>query len=405
VSEQVASLGAARTAHSAAAAAAGAVVCVAVAIAVSAAGAAAFANHSPIVPPGHWHVALQASLVAGFAAYVVGVLALRRAHVDAKLVLAVAVVVQLLPLFGPVLLSTDVASYFGYAHLAAFEHRNPYVLSPDNQISTVYGPLFTLLSEGVSLATGGAAHAAELVLRALAAAAVLGTAWLASRLARDAALALALVGWNPLLALHFGGGGHNDALFVALILGALLLERRRGPARGAALWSASVFVKWVSLALAPIHLAASLRRDGGRHAGRFAIALAVSLAAFAALASLRYGVSWIDAARTISHVGRRTGSIGPGHWIDGLGLSSSTRDHAITASQLLVILALTAWAARTGHARLGLGGALLAATQGWLNPWYAIWGVGLAAADERDRAGRILAVVLSAYLMLDASTW
>jgi hypothetical protein len=405
MTEQVAQLGATKTSHSTAVAAAGAVVCVAVATAVSAAGAADVANHSPIVPPGHWHVALQVSLVVGFAAYVLGVLALRRTHLDARLVLAIAIVVQLLPVFGPVLLSTDVGSYFGYAHLAAFDHRNPYVLSPDNQIPTVYGPLFTLLSEAISLATNGAAHAAQFVLRAIAAAAVLSTAWLASRLAADAALAIALVGWNPLLALHFGGGGHNDALFVALILAGLLLERRKGPSWSAALWAASVFVKWVSLALAPMQVAASFRRNGGRYAGRFVLALAVSLAAFAALASLRYGFAWFDAARTISHVGRRTGSIGPGHWIDSLGFSSSTRDHVITASQLLVILGLTAWAARTGRARLGLGGTLLAATQGWLNPWYAIWGVGLSAADETDRLGRILAVVLSAYLMLDASTW
>ena len=377
--------------------AAGALVCVAIATAVSAASKAGSANHSPIVPPGNWHLAFQASLVAAFAAYLVGVLALGRKAVDTRLVLGIAVVVQALPLFGPVLLSTDVASYVGYAHLGA----HPYVLTPANQIPSVYGPLFTLFSEGVSLVAHGGA---QFVLRAVAAGTVIAAAWLASRLARDAAVAIALVGWNPLLALHFGGGGHNDGLFVSLILAGLLIERRRGPASGAPLWAASIYVKWLSLALAPMHVAATLRSKGARHASRFVIALALSMLAVGLLASARYGSSWLDAARTISHVGQRTGSIGPGHWINRLHLSSATRDHVITLTQLAIVLGLTGWAARTGRARLGLAATLLAATQGWLNPWYAMWGLGLAAADDADRLGRCLAVVLSAYLILDAST-
>jgi hypothetical protein len=70
-----------------------------------------------------------------------------------------------------------------------------------------------------------------------------------------------------------------------------------------------------------------------------------------------------------------------------------------------VIIGLAAWAAVTGHARLGLAATLLAVTQGWLNPWYAIWGVGLAAADEGDQLGRVSALVLCGYLMSDVVYW
>ena len=51
----------------------------------------------------------------------------------------------------------------------------------------------------------------------------LAAALLAARLARRPALAIALVGWNPLLAVHLAGGGHNDAWVGALVLAALAL--------------------------------------------------------------------------------------------------------------------------------------------------------------------------------------
>lgn len=69
------------------------------------------------------------------------------------------------------------------------------------------------------------------------------------------------------------------------------------------------------------------------------------------------------------------------------------------------MLGLSVSAAVTGRARLGLAAALLAAFQGWLNPWYAIWGLALSAADDRERAGRLLSVALTGYLLLDVTTW
>ena len=48
-----------------------------------------------------------------------------------------------------------------------------------------------------------------------------------ARLARRRAFAIALVGWNPLLAVHLAGGGHNDAWVGALILAALALSASR----------------------------------------------------------------------------------------------------------------------------------------------------------------------------------
>jgi hypothetical protein len=46
-------------------------------------------------------------------------------------------------------------------------------------------------------------------------------------------------------------------------------------------------------------------------------------------------------------------------------------------------------------------GVLLAALQGWLNPWYAVWGVSLAAPEE-DSTAHIGAVLLTGLLLHDA---
>ena len=71
--------------------------------------------------------------------------------------------------------------------------------------------------------SGSSAAAAAWIFKVLAALGVLACVVLAARLARDRPYAAALVGWNPLLAIHFAGGGHNDALMIALMLGALAL--------------------------------------------------------------------------------------------------------------------------------------------------------------------------------------
>jgi hypothetical protein len=57
--------------------------------------------------------------------------------------------------------------------------------------------------------------------------------------------------------------------------------------------------------------------------------------------------------------------------------------------------------ASRGRARLGLTAGLLLVSTPWLVPWYAVWAVPLAAAEE-DAAAHWLALALSAYLLRDA---
>ena len=68
-----------------------------------------------------------------------------------------------------------------------------------------------------------------------------------------------------------------------------------------------------------------------------------------------------------------------------------------------VLLAGVVWLvgqAVRGHVRIGLAAGLLLATSTWILPWYALWPVGLAAAED-DGLAQLVGVALSAYLMAD----
>ena len=166
-------------------------------------------------------------------------------------------------LFGPTLLSRDVYAYWAYGRVGAVHEANPYEDAPaqwpDDPATRAMGSSWreqpSLYGPGPGCSRRGwrsrrvtppvsASHA----LPGLAALSILAIVALAAFLAVNRAFAAAFVGLNPLVALHFGGGGHNDALMIALVLGALALHRRGRDTLGGAAWALSALVKWVSLA-------------------------------------------------------------------------------------------------------------------------------------------------------------
>jgi hypothetical protein len=360
---------------------------------VLAARAAGVADGSPLDPPGQWNAPLLPVLVAGFALYVVAVLAAARRERLLGWVAAAGIATQLAPLAAPLLLTTDARTYAAYGSLAA-DGRNPYLYaSPDNLFPSIYGPLFTAISQALD---GLGPDRAQFVFRLVAAACVLTTMALAAQLARRRTLAVALVGLNPLVALHFAGGGHNDALMVAMALGGLVLAQRGRPAAAGAAWAASVFVKWLSGVL--YMLAALGRRSRSPELGAFAgTAVCLALGATAL-----YGVDWLRAVVALARSGGRYGSIGLASWLEDAGMAQRERVVAIVLIQLagLGFLARRAW---LGKLRLGFAAALLALLQSWFNPWYALWPLAFAAADDEDGAGRVLAVAMTGYLLLDVA--
>jgi hypothetical protein len=373
---------------------------------------------SSLLTPDHeqgsrsWSWAYLGLLVGAFVAYLVALFFLNRgtaARVGA--VVAVATAVQLAPLAAPVLLSTDVYSYWDYGRLGAVHDANPYEVRPISfaddpafkrmgaqwrNTTTVYGPGFTLASEVHAKAVGESAAAAAWTYKALAGLAMVATVFLAARIAPRPAFGAAFVGWNPLLAVHFAGGGHNDAWMMALVLSALALAAAGRRQLAGAAWATALAIKWVAIVYLPLR-ALEARRQGRRvgHLG-FAAAAAVLVL----LAVWRYGMSWLDAFGPVGRNLREGSSYSIPSRFEGFGVPHGVAIGLLAGLFVLAYLWLLREAWR-GRARLGLAGGLLVVAAPWLVPWYLVWTVPLAAVEE-DRVAQVLALALTAYLLRDA---
>jgi hypothetical protein len=378
--------------------------------------AAAHPATSPLSPDhaggdSSWSWLYLGAIAGAFALYALGSWLISRRELAIRAVATIAVLVQLLPLAGPVLLSTDVYTYWDYARIKAVHGANPYDVPPNRfpsdpaypkmgadwrSTTAVYGPGFTLPSEAVGAAAGESAGAAAWTFRAVAAAAMLAIAALAARLARRRAFALAFVGWNPLLAVHFAGGGHNDAPMMALVLAALALAAAGRLQLAGAAWAGAIAVKWVPAVFLVLR-AIEARRTGRpvKHAGFAITAIVIAAAAF-----WRYGTGWLTAVVPLARNFEKEAVYSIPHRLSGLGISQHAA--AIVLGVLFAgaygLLLRQAW---NGRARLGLAAGLLLVATPWLVPWYAVWAVPLAAIEE-DRVALGLAAVMSAYLLRDA---
>jgi len=331
-----------------------------------------------------WARVFTVSLSLAFVLFVVG-LALIRAHpASVRAVAAIAVAIQVALLGAPLVLSTDAWSYWDYARIAAAHGANPYSAPPAayprdvayphmagawHRTTSVYGPAFTLASEPLALVARSSPAAAAWLYKALAAAAVLTAAGLAGYLARRKAFAIAFVGWNPLLAVDFAGGGHNDAWMSAIVLAALALAASGRRRLSAVAWAVAIFVKWVPLLLLPLHLLEQ---------------------------SVAFGPHWLRAASPLAHLARH-GS----HFAVPRRIAFGLPPGVVLAATAVALVAGYAWLLRSavrGRARLGLAAGMLLLASPYLVSWYTIWAVPLAAAEE-DGAAQLLSLGLCAYLL------
>jgi hypothetical protein len=350
-------------------------------------------------------------LFAAFAAYLAGLFLLRRGVSALVPVLAVAAGIQLVPLAAPLLLSTDAYTYWDYGRIGAVHGANPYADEPSafpddpaygriganwRDTTTVYGPVFTLASEGHAAAVGESPGAAAWIYKGLGALAMLVLTVLAAYLGRDKAFSAAFVGWNPLLAVHFAGGGHNDAWMMAFVLGALALGTAGRRHWAGASWVAAIAIKWVTAIFLPLR--ALEARAEGRRVGHLGFATAA--ATVAALATWRYGTEWLEAFGPLAK-NLREGA----HYSLPSRVSSLGVPHDVAVGLFAGLFALAyLWLARQawrGRARLALCADFLLLATPWLIAWYAVWAVPLAAVEE-DRTARLLALGLCAYLIPNA---
>jgi hypothetical protein len=358
-----------------------------------------------------WSWLFLGFLSAAFLAYLAALLLIRSGAPALIPVIAVAVAVQVAPLASPLLLSTDAYTYWDYGRIGAVHGGNPYSDEPSafpgdpayarmganwRDTTTVYGPVFTLASEGHAAAVGDSPGAAAWAYKALGALAMLALTALAAFLGRERAFAAAFVGWNPLLAVHFGGGGHNDAWMMALVLAALALGAVGKRHWAGAAWVGAIAIKWVAVVFLPLR--ALEARAQGRDVGHFGFAAAAVVVA--ALASWRYGTGWIEAFGPLAKNLREGADYSLPSRLSSLGIPHDVAVGLFIALFVLGYLWLLRQAWR-GRARLALCADLVLLTTPWLIAWYVVWAVPLAAVEE-DRTARLVALGLCAYLLANA---
>jgi len=380
---------------------------------VAAACSLAWRPDSPLVPRNGGHVSgaaplFLALLLGAFGTYLLALLVIRRAAPSTRAAIVLAAAIQLVPLAAPLLLSTDAWTYWSYGWIATLGDGNPYAVAPQSfptdpalpymgsawlDTTSVYGPAFTMASEPLAAAAGDSADVAAWEFKAAGAAAALAAALLAGRLARRRAFAIAFVGWNPLLAVHLAGGGHNDAWVGALILAALALSASRRLQAAGAIWVLAIAVKWVPILFLALR-AVEARATGRPTAHR---GFAVTAVVVALVASVLYGGAWPFAILPLAGNAALETSYAIPHRLEQLGMP----DSLALGLAVAVLLGGLAWLTREagrGRARLGLAACLVLVTTPYLAVWYLAWAVPLAAAEE-DAVATVACLALCAYLL------
>ena len=253
------------------------------------------------------------------------------------MVASLAVAIQLTPLAAPLLLSTDAWTYWDYGRIAAVHGANPYVQTPSDfpldpafpyvgekwvDTTSVYGPAFTLASEPLALADGESADAAAWTYKTLAAVALLAATGLATFLARGRrAFACAFVGWNPLLAVHMAGGGHNDVWMAGLVTGALALGATGKRQWAGVAWVAAIMIKWIPLIFLPLR--ALEARANKRQVGHLGFAAAAAV--LVALATWQYGYHWLGALGPLARNAHDETQFAIPHRLEQIGFPTGLR--------------------------------------------------------------------------------
>ncbi|HVS29691.1 MAG TPA: polyprenol phosphomannose-dependent alpha 1,6 mannosyltransferase MptB [Solirubrobacteraceae bacterium] len=356
--------------------------------------AGAFAGLAPTPGLGRF----EALLVAMTLAYAVALACVRA--LPARRVVFAVVVLHAVFLLAPPLLSTDIFSYADYARLGALHGINPYAHGPGSfrhdeafvyvghlwrYTPSVYGPLFTLPTYGLALL---GLPATLWSLKLLAAVASLVCVALAGRCAQrlggSPSVAVALVGLNPLLLIYAVGGGHNDLIMLAAMLGAVALALSQREARAGAAVVAAAAIKVSGLVMLPLMLAARVRRArvAAGALGAAAATIAVGLIAFGGSIFSPFSVlndiqSGVTAESLPSEVARLVG-------VNANGANFQLLMHVLLAGALIALVRATwrgmSWITATGWALLALAG-----TATWLVAWYTLWALPFAAITQDRR--------------------
>jgi hypothetical protein len=314
-------------------------------------------------------------------------------------------------LLAPPLFSGDVFGYIGFARLGVLHGISPYnhganAASGDaivpylgwHDVTTPYGPLFTLLTYAlVPLGIAGALWALK-VLAVLTSLATVVLVWLiAKRLGRSPGVAVAIYGLNPLVLIFAVSGAHNETLFGMFVAaGALWVLSGREQLAGISLVGATALKASAGLIL-PFALIGTAQRR------RLALSMLAALAVVIVLAGAVFGTRVLAAAGALATEQRQVAVHSIPSEISrllGLGrLAPGVRITFLVAFAVALLAALRStlrgswWLDCYAWATLAL-----LACSGWLLPWYGLWAL-LPASLSSSRRLRIATLIGCAYLV------
>jgi alpha-1,6-mannosyltransferase len=334
-------------------------------------------------------------------------------HLTVRWLVGAIAVLHVVFMLGPPLLSSDIFSYLTYARLGTVHHLDPYVSTPATRphdviypfvhwrhTVSVYGPLYTLASYSLGHLAPADALALLKVSTAAASLGCVALVWnIAGRLGRSQKAAIAIFGLNPVLLVWTVGGGHNDLLMLAGMLGAFaLVVAGRSTLGGAALASAVAIKASAGLAIPFLAL-------GARHRWRVlagVVAGALLVAGVAAVAFPDHALGMLGVLRAEQHlVSKNSVPHDVARWLGLAGVPSGVKT-AFTAlfGVTLVGMLVRAWRGGDSLAACGWAYLALVVSSTWLLGWYTVWPLPFAAlAGGRRRALLVGTLALQVYFV------
>lgn len=314
----------------------------------------------------------------------------------------------LIPMYPPT--AVDMFHYHASARVLWIHEHNPLITAPGEFPYPIgyswsgqpspYGPLWSLLGAAITIPAQDHFTAALYGYKILAAASLLGCAYLVWRTVRqlwpdEAGLAVVAFAWNPFIALRVVGNGHNDLVMMAFVLLSLWMLQRRHWNWAMLALALSILVKFVTLLLVPLfalyvwqHAGSTTRERLLRTAQAGLVALAAILWTFLPFWE---GLATFDTVRAEADKMITSTALALGVWRTGYP-EDPDLNHAILQALRLAFVALAIpvwWQSRRDLPHLIAASftvlllyLLLAA--GWFRPWYLLWPLAFAALRPRS---------------------
>jgi len=333
------------------------------------------------------------------------------AAISSRRLWSAIILAHLAALLAPPLFSGDVFGYIGFARLDVLHGLSPYVftanaaphdaiyhLSGWTNLTTPYGPLFTLLTDAlVPFGIAGGVWALKSIA-ALTSLATVVLIWrVAPRMGRPRRASIAFYGLNPLVLVFAVPGAHNEALIGTFVaVGAICILAGQEVRGGLALVAASAIKASAALVL-PFALL------GARKRGRAAASMGLGLVLAATIGVIAFGPHVFSVAGALTtQQGKIAGHSLPSLISQWLGLGKLALGVRVAFLALFGgVLVASLWRTWRGAPWLDSYGwttlALLAGTA-WLLPWYGLWAL-LPASLSSSRRLRIATLIACAYLV------